>query len=193
MNVLILSSYPESLRATIERTGDSTLVTTDRISVESLERDGIEFVVSYGYRHLLREPVLARLPNRIINLHISWLPMNRGADPNLWSWIDDTPKGVTIHRIDAGLDTGDILVQEPVTFGPAETLASSYAALRGAIEALFARAWPDLRDGRVAPRAQTGPGSSHSARDKEALLARLPLGWDTPVAEVVALARSLGL
>ena len=190
MRVLILSAYPETLRPAIEAAGDTATATADRISADDLARDGIEFLVSYGYRHLIRDPVLGAFAGRIVNLHISWLPWNRGADPNLWSWIDDTPKGVTIHQIDAGLDTGPILAQEAVTFGAEETLASSYARLQESIEALFARTWPDLRAGRLTPRPQTGTGSSHTARDKDSLMARLPLGWATPVADLPRQERS---
>lgn len=46
-----------------------------------------------------------------MNLHISYLPWNKGADPNFWSCIDGTPAGVTLHHIDAGVDTGDIIAQ----------------------------------------------------------------------------------
>jgi len=191
VKVLILSAYPEALEPAIAGAGDTSIATTEKVPPEWLEARGVEFLVSYGYRHLIHDNVIARFPGRIINLHISLLPWNRGADPNLWSWVDDTPKGVTIHQIDAGLDTGDILIQEPVAFGGDETLASSYAALRAAIEALFAGSWPDLRAGRIPPRPQTGAGSTHTARDKEPLMARLPLGWDTPVAEVIRAARSI--
>ncbi len=52
----------------------------------------------------------------IINLHISFLPWNRGAHPNFWSFYDDTPKGVTIHLIDEGIDTGAIIYQKEITF-----------------------------------------------------------------------------
>lgn len=193
MKVLLLSGYPERLEPAILRAGDTTLATTERIPPDWLEAHGVEFVVSYGYRHLIRDEVIRRYPGRIINLHISLLPWNRGADPNLWSWVDDTPKGVTIHQVDAGLDTGPILIQEPVRFSGAETLASSYAVLRVAVESLFDRGWADLRTGHLRATPQTGTGSSHAARDKEPLMARLPAGWDTPVDVVARTARALGL
>eukprot|EP00392_Amoebophrya_sp_AT5.2_P019205 g19951.t1 len=63
-----------------------------------------DYCVSYGYRHIIRTPVIEGMfdRKRIINLHISYLPYNRGADPNLWSILERTPPGVTIHHIDEG-------------------------------------------------------------------------------------------
>ena len=57
MRVLILSAYPETLRPAIEAAGDTATATADRVSADDLARDGIEFLVSYGYRHLVRRYV----------------------------------------------------------------------------------------------------------------------------------------
>ena len=59
--------------------------------------------------------MLDQINYRAINLHISYLPWNRGADPNLWSAVG-MPKGVTIHYINDGFDTGDILFQKAILF-----------------------------------------------------------------------------
>ncbi|MCL0081308.1 hypothetical protein M1N64_03665 [Peptococcaceae bacterium] len=48
-----------------------------------------------------------KFQGRAINLHISFLPWNRGADPNFWSFIENAPVGVSIHYLDEGIDTGD--------------------------------------------------------------------------------------
>ena len=65
----------------------------------------VDFIISYGYRHILKKDLIEMFPRKIANLHISLLPWNRGADPNLWSFLEDTPKGVTIHYIDCSVDT----------------------------------------------------------------------------------------
>ena len=133
-----------------------------------------DWLVSYGYRRILTPEQLS-LYSHAVNLHISLLPWNRGADPNYWSWRDRTPKGVSIHYIDAGVDTGPILAQQEVAFGPDETLRTSYARLRGTVEALFAQEWPRIR---FAPEGTPQPagGSYHHRTD----LPELSDGWDTP-------------
>lgn len=145
-----------------------------------------DFAVSHGYRHIIRQHVLDALPGRLVNLHISLLPWNRGADPNFWSWYEGTPKGVTIHHIDAGIDTGPLLAQREVLFTGRETLASSYAMLQSAITELFRDTWPAIRGGRLQPKPQPSGGSFHRSREFAGLRDQFPLGWDTPVADVVA-------
>jgi methionyl-tRNA formyltransferase len=168
---------------------DQLIVASDRLTPAFLDAHQPDFLVSHGYRHILKPEVLARFPGRAVNLHISLLPWNRGADPNLWSFLDDTPKGVSIHHIDPGVDTGDLIVQTVVSFGPHETLRTSYERLQQEIIALFCEHWPDIRDGRAPGRAQQGPGTSHRLRDKEPWVGLLTKGWETPVASLVGAAR----
>src|SRR5262249_36764257 len=132
-------------------------------------------------------------PNRIVNLHISMLPWGRGADPNLWAWLCGEPHGITVHLIDAGIDTGPILAQREVFFPIDATLATSYATLRTQLERLFAEVWTSIRDGRVEGAAQKPGGSFHRVSDKNEIMGKLLQGWNTPVSEVAELGRQLGL
>lgn len=117
----------------------------DRCEMPILGSDviGLDCIVSHGYRHILKPQVFELVPT--INCHISLLPWNRGASPNYWSWENDTPKGVTIHKVDKGIDTGPILVQREVFFGAGETLRSSYGKLQDALFDLFVEHWPDFK------------------------------------------------
>ena len=76
-----------------------------------------------------------------INLHISYLPFNRGAHPNFWSFVDNSPKGVTIHEIDEGLDTGPIIHQKKLSFNikkkESDTFFKTYKILNNEIQKLF--------------------------------------------------------
>jgi len=153
-----------------------------------------DFVVSHGFRHILGAPLLQQLGPAIINLHISLLPWNRGADPNLWSFLEDSPAGVTIHQMDEGIDTGPVLLQRELHFEDTETLRSSYEALQEEIASLFMKNWPALRSGSIVPRAQPVGGSLHRLRDKEPYLSLLSAhGWDTPVGVLRGKARQRAL
>ena len=71
-------------------------------------------------------------------MHISFLPYNKGADPNLWSYLENSPKGVTIHKIDKGINTGDILLQKEVQDNiETDTLKTSFNRLIDEIVILF--------------------------------------------------------
>lgn len=145
-----------------------------------------DLLVSHGYRHILRPDVLAAAP--AVNLHISYLPWNRGADLNLWSWIDDTPKGVTVHWIDEGMDTGPVIARRQVELNERGTLASTYAQLQAEMTVLFREQWPLIRSGLASRIPQTGLGSSHRVADKARVEHLLAAGWDTRVASLVPVA-----
>lgn len=180
MKVLVLSPYPEGLTQTLERCGDEVLAES---GLSGLATQTPDWTVSFGHR-----AILTPLP-RMINIHIGALPYNRGADPNFWSWFDNTPKGVTIHQITKGIDTGPILAQSIMTpHFIGHTLRSSYEVLMREAEALFAMSWPHIRAGKQAI-PQSGPSSYHRAKDKEPWMKLLGYGWDEPCAKVEMLGR----
>jgi methionyl-tRNA formyltransferase len=141
-----------------------------------------EFIVSYGYRHILAPEVFSLAGRAAVNLHISLLPWNRGADPNLWSFVEGTPKGVTIHHIDAGIDTGDIIAQRRVEFTIEATLAQTYDRLDREVVELFTQTWSAIESGDAPRRAQPPGGSFHRVADRATVEHLLTLGWDTPIA-----------
>ncbi|HYA23090.1 MAG TPA: methionyl-tRNA formyltransferase [Terriglobales bacterium] len=112
-------------------------------------------IIVVGYGRLIPQWMidLPRFGN--INLHASLLPKYRGAAPIQWAIArGETVTGVTTMRIDAGLDTGDILLQREVPIAPedsAETLAPRLAAI-GAD--LMIETLQGLAAGTVSPRAQ---------------------------------------
>jgi methionyl-tRNA formyltransferase len=155
----------------------------EEITPELLDREP-RMAVSHGYKLIIRRPVIDRLPDRIVNLHISYLPWNRGIEPNLWSFLEDTPQGVTIHYVDPGVDTGDIIAQRRLEFSDDETLVTSYAALQVAIADLFREQWPAILAGTCDRRPQRGEGSVHTYADREAVDHLLTAGYDTRVGEL---------
>ncbi|MDA8141180.1 MAG: formyltransferase family protein [Desulfobacteraceae bacterium] len=185
MKVLLLGPHRPNIEACLHHRGEDILRTEEPLSSESALLENVAFIVSYGYRHILKRDLIQRFPKRIINLHISMLPWNRGADPNLWSFLEDTPKGATIHYIDEGLDTGDVLVQQEVDYERNDTLRTSYERLSQTIEDLFMEHWPALRDNRLTAKAQTRKGTSHTLKDREKFTHLLHLGWDTPVRDLI--------
>ncbi|TAK92814.1 formyl transferase, partial [Patescibacteria group bacterium] len=165
MNILYLGPRREPLIRHLVESGDRVFHTEENLNTRPDLTQSIDMIVSYGYRYILGGQLVERFKGRIVNLHISLLPWNRGADPNVWSFLEDTPKGVSLHYIDAGVDTGPILVQKPVDIAEDATLRTSYDVLSAAVENQFINAWDDIRAGRITSRPQTGAGSFHRARD----------------------------
>jgi methionyl-tRNA formyltransferase len=181
MRVLFLGPKESPIVTFLISQGEEVQHASDLLVAEKIKAERHEFLISYGYRHILRKDILELFPNRAINLHISFLPWNRGADPNLWSFIENTPKGVTIHDLDEGIDTGAILFQKEVKMESQDTLASSYAKLKEEIEKLFMENWAAIRSGMCQRKNQPTGGSVHRLKDKEKVLYLLTDGWDTSV------------
>lgn len=195
MNILFLGPECPRLEHGLVRHGHSVHREEGAIAGTFVRKAGFDFGLSYRYQHILRQDVIDFFSGRLINLHIALLPWNRGSDPNLWSFLEDTPKGVTIHRIDAGVDTGDILLQEELRFDEAvDTLRTTYAALSRRIEQLFLENAPELLANAIPARKQRGAGTSHRSRDKTPYLSLLEKAWwDTPVRELPGKARQQSL
>ena len=85
---------------------------SEKISIEDIGKR--DLIISFGYRHILSSNFINNCGCPIVNLHISYLPFNRGAHPNFWSFYDNTPSGVTIHLINEGIDSGPILFQKKI-------------------------------------------------------------------------------
>lgn len=96
--------------------GEKVTLYSGRLSVDMLEHVQPKWVISYNYSYIVSKEIIALLHGHIVNLHASYLPWNRGASPNFWSFVEDTPKGVSIHFMDEGLDTGDLIAQEELVF-----------------------------------------------------------------------------
>jgi len=183
MNILFLGDSNSPLFSYLESIGENVVVTSEKINEDFLALCHPEFIISYGYRHIISEDILVRYPDNAINLHVSFLPWNRGADPNFWSFVEDTPKGVTIHYLDKGIDTGDIIAQKIVEFSDSDTLHTSYLKLHHEIQMLFKENWKIIRSKQCHQVKQPllVPESFHKSRDKEKLIFLLTRGWDTPI------------
>jgi len=144
-----------------------------------------DLAVCFGYRHIISTEVVREFKRPIVNLHISYLPWNRGADPNLWSFMEKTCSGVTIHEIDENIDTGPILAQKEVFQDlQKETLKTSYEKLTREISELFISIWPAIYSNEIQAVKQKGKGSFHRKKDKEKYLELLHSGWNTPVRDI---------
>ena len=190
MRVLFLGDPSNPLVGFLKSVGEDVHVTTDKINGKEQKEwlQEFDFVVSYGYRHIVRKSVIDLFPNKIINLHISFLPYNRGADPNLWSWIESTSAGVTIHKLDPGLDTGEILIQKKVNFRNSDgdlTLASTYTKLQKEICQLFQENWDRLKKGEIEGIPQDNSlATFHYAKHKEVIMEKFIMpngGWNISI------------
>lgn len=142
-----------------EDTHVSALLTTKE-QLNHIERLQPDLVVSVGYDHLVPSDVLSIPSEGCINLHPSLLPHNRGKSPNVWSIVEDTPAGATLHYMDEEFDTGNIIAQREVTTSFADTGKDLHERLERVQFDLFTDVWPDIRTGDV----ETMPQPSEEGR-----------------------------
>jgi methionyl-tRNA formyltransferase len=113
--------------------------------VEQLRAIAPEAMVVVGYGQLIPQSILDIPPLGIVNVHASLLPKYRGAAPVQWAIArGERSTGVTTMRIDAGLDTGDMLLKWETQIGEEETAIELGARLAGAGADLLARTLAEL-------------------------------------------------
>jgi phosphoribosylglycinamide formyltransferase-1 len=108
--------------------------------VRLLREARVDFVVLAGFMRVIKEPLLQAFPGRILNIHPSLLPAFRGLD----AWRQAVEAGVpeagcTVHLVDAGVDTGEILGQGRVPVLPSDTAESLHARIQVAEHELYPR------------------------------------------------------
>jgi len=135
-----------------------------------------DLVISYGYRFILTKSQLENCIQPPINLHISLLPWNRGSHPNFWAFYDKTPHGVTIHHIDEGIDTGNIIIQKEIFFNDKISFKESYLKLREEIEDLFLSNLSNILYNTNKNFTHNFLGSFHQSKDLP-----LDLNWDSDI------------
>jgi len=98
-----------------------------------------------------------------INLHASLLPKYRGAAPINWAIVNgETRTGLTTMRIDAGMDTGDMLLQHEIGIGPKETAPELAARMAEIGAPLMAETLLGLAAGTIAPKQQNQAEASYA-------------------------------
>lgn len=123
--------------------------------VEMLRGMEPEVIVVAAFGQLLPQSVLDIPKYGCINVHASLLPRWRGAAPIQWAVISgDKESGVTTMRMEAGLDTGDMLLKETVVLEPEETGGSLHDKLSELGAGLLLRTLEGLKDGTIIPEKQ---------------------------------------
>ena len=137
----------------------------DKKEIEESKFESVDLVISFGYRHLLSETIVEKY-SPIINLHVSYLPFNRGSFANFWSFYDQTQSGVSIHLIDKGIDTGDILYQKKIDFDPKKmTFRETHNILLEQIEKLFLDNIRQILSLKYPLTKQSHKGTYHHSKD----------------------------
>jgi methionyl-tRNA formyltransferase len=144
-------------------------------------------VVAYG---LILPPSVLSIPTwGAINVHASLLPKYRGAAPIQWAIINgEKVTGITTMRLDAGMDTGDILLQKPEPIRVDDTSKSLHDRLSVSGAELLLRTLDVLRQGNLMPQPQDPSRVSYAPPLKKE---QGEVRWDLPAPEIDCWVRGL--
>ena len=122
-----------------------------------------DLIIVAAFGKILRADVLDLPPFGCINVHASLLPRWRGAAPVQAAILaGDNETGVTIMRMDAGIDTGPVIAQRAARIEPAETSATLLARLSNIGAELLIQTLPGYLSGKIQPLSQPPDGATYA-------------------------------
>ncbi|MCL5097269.1 MAG: methionyl-tRNA formyltransferase [Candidatus Omnitrophica bacterium] len=124
-----------------------------------------DLILVTAYGQILPPSVLALPAFGCLNVHASLLPKYRGAAPIQWALLNDEAEtGVTIMKMDEGLDTGPILSQQATPISPADDAQTLHDRLAQFGARLLLSTLPDYLAGKIAARPQPAEGVTHAPK-----------------------------
>lgn len=150
--------------------------------VETLAAMKLDAMAVVGYGQIIPQSIIDLVPHGIINVHGSLLPKYRGAAPIQWAIANgESRTGVTTMRIDAGLDTGDMLLEWSTEIGGEETAPELAARLAPAGADLLVETFRGLEAGTIGARPQ-----DHAAATLAPILKKEDgaIDWSWPAARI---------
>lgn len=94
-------------------------------------------------------------------MHNSYLPYNRGKNPYFWTFIEEKPYGVTIHKVDEGIDTGEIISQKLINYDWEDNAGTIYEKSLIRIVELFQETYPLIKKDGIKSVTQVKGGTFH--------------------------------
>jgi methionyl-tRNA formyltransferase len=176
--------------------GSSGQIIDSEVTLEFIQRNNYEIILSSGYAYKVAADVVEAYFGKIINLHATFLPWGKGIGTTLFSFLEGTPKGVSLHLIDKEFDTGDIIAQRQVAYSKTDTLRTIYAHLLKETTQLFYENFDSIVNASFKRTPQKSANATvhyHSRVESEHFMDLLPLVWDTPLTQIEELGAELAI
>jgi len=160
-------------------------------SLAAIGKFGADLHVSMSYDQILREKILSLPPRGTLNCHAGALPFYRGRNPLTWAIINGEDEfGVTVHWVDLGIDTGDIVLQIKMPIQPSDTYATLLASAEELCASALVRAISDVYEGTDQRIVQTtiDPVGTYCCRRREG---DEEIDWTSGTASIERFVRAL--
>ena len=134
--------------------------------IKLLSELNLDYIIGIHFPFIFPPEVLSIPKIGVLNLHPAYLPHNRGWHTPSWAIMDETPYGATLHFMDSGLDTGDIVHQKNINISPSDTANTLYQRLKKLELLVFMEGWAKLlADTYVRTRQDLSSGISHKKEE----------------------------
>ncbi|ORM33452.1 methionyl-tRNA formyltransferase [Williamsia sp. 1135] len=160
----------------------------DNELIERVKHAEPDIIVANNWRTWLPRELFDLPPHGTLNLHDSMLPKFTGFSPVIWALISGAPEvGLTAHRMDDGLDTGDVLVQRAVPIGPTDTATDLVRATIDIIPAVLLESLDLIETGTAVWKPQNLADRTffHKRADLDS-----QIDWSWPAADIERLIRA---
>jgi len=152
--------------------------------------DRFDLGIMFWWNNIISKDLLSIPFNGFINTHPALLPYNAGVMANIWTFIDDTPYGVTIHKVTTGIDDGPIIAQKKIEKSWEDTENTLYHKSIDELKKLFFKIYHDIRQGYISFIPQDmSLRTFHTFKDTE-LISKISLDAKYTVREILNILRS---
>lgn len=139
----------------------------DKNFLSKLEELQPNFGILAWWPYILKGKILSIPKIGWVNFHPSYLPFNRGKHPNFWCLVDETPCGVSLHFIDEGIDTGDLIFKKEIPVTWEDTGQTIYEKSREAIITLFKEKFHTIKQNPKRIQQNLEDGSFHKSSEMD--------------------------
>jgi methionyl-tRNA formyltransferase len=139
---------PEENRiADAARSHDLPVVTSSQpeLILKALEKVDIDLGLLAWWPAIIKDPLLSLPRHGFVNTHPSLLPHGRGKHYNFWTLVEQAPFGVSLHFIDEGVDTGDLIAQRSIPYSWEDNGESLHRRAQAEMVELIRHAYPNIR------------------------------------------------
>lgn len=185
-----------ALKVWAERLGIPFLVDANvnsRSFIDHITKFNCDLMVSMSFNQIMKDEIIRLAPRGFINCHAGALPFYRGRNPLNWALINgERAFGVTVHYMDADIDSGDVIVRQMVDIAPDDTYGDILEKAYEACSEALLHALDDIADGRAArlPQKEIHPVGFYCGRRRAG---DEWIDWSLPAERIGNLVRALTL
>jgi len=134
--------------------------------IKSLDPD---YIICVHFPYIVPKEILKIPREGVLNLHPAYLPYNRGWHTPTWAIFEGTPYGATLHFMDEGVDTGDIINQKKIKILPDDTADTLYKRVKYLEFNVFKEAWKSLVNKDYSRKHQKKTATVHKKSDIDSI------------------------